>query len=168
MMSLRATNYAKILVSLGLSEESVKEALLLIKENEILKKALKNPAIQKHEKEAVIDKLFESQVRNFIKVLCVEQCIDLVDEILEEYETFSLASRNIIKAKISFVTRLEKEELEQVEDMICKKYNKAGVEFELNEDASLIGGFCLTIGSTEYDRSIRGTLKELEKTLAGR
>jgi F-type H+-transporting ATPase subunit delta len=107
-------------------------------------------------------------VRNFIKVLCVEQCIDLVGEILDEYETISLASKGIIKAKVSFVTRLEDEELEQLKDMICKKYNKAGVEFELNEDASLIGGFRLTIGNTEYDRSIRGTLKELEKTLARR
>lgn len=168
MMSLRASSYAKILLSLGIPEGKVKEALLLIKENDILKQALNNPAIQKHEKEAVVDKLFDVQMRNFIKVLCVEKCIDLVDEILEEYETVFLASKDIVKAKLSFVTKFEAEELEQMKDMICKKYNKAGVEFELIEDPSLIGGFCLTIGNTEYDRSIRACLKELNKTLAGR
>lgn len=168
MISLRATNYAKVLVSLGLCEEIVKDALLLIKENEVLSKALKNPAIRKQEKEAVIDKLFDVQVRNFIKVLCAEQCVDFVDQILEEYESITLANRNIMKAKISFVTGLEEEELEQMKDMICKKYNKAGVVFELKEDVSLIGGFCLTIGNTEYDRSIKASLKELRNTLAGR
>ena len=168
MISLRASNYAKVLYSLGLPENKVKVALLLLKENRELQDALTNPAVKKTEKEAVIDKLFDQEVSNFIKVLCVEQCIDLVDDILEEYEIISLAKQNKIKAKLAYVTKLDDAETKQMKDMICKKYNKAGVELELLEDASLIGGFCLTVGDTEYDRSIKGTLLELEKTLVRR
>ncbi|MFU0828355.1 MAG: hypothetical protein ACFWTJ_12655 [Lachnoclostridium sp.] len=39
---------------------------------------------------------------------------------------------------------------------------------ELKEDPSLIGGFVLKVGNTEYDKSIKGTLDELQKTLVRR
>lgn len=168
MMSQRATNYAKILLWLRIPEESVRKAIQLLVESKELSDALKNPAIKRKEKEAVIDRLFERQVQSFIKVLCAEQCIGIAGDILREYDTLYLASKDMIRAKLSFVTELDHSEQEQMKDMICKKYNKAGVELELSEDASLIGGFCLTVGDTQYDRSIRGTLKELEKALVRR
>lgn len=168
MRSQRAANYAKALFYLGLSEEKVKAAIQVLIESSELTTAFNNPTIKKWEKEAVINRLFDNQVRNFVKVLCAEHCIDLAAEILREYDTLCLASKNKIRATLSFVTELNRSELEQINDMICKKYNKAGVELELRKDASLIGGFCLTVEGTEYDRSMKGTLKELEKTLARR
>ena len=64
--------------------------------------------------------------------------------------------------------RMDNEDIEQVKEMICKKYNKAGVELDLIEDPSLIGGMVLKVNDTEYDKSIKGTLDEMQKSLVRR
>lgn len=168
MITRRAENYGKVLFSLSPSEESIQQSKQILSENCELIKVLDNPVINKQEKEAVIDSLFEKEICNFMKVLCENKCIRIANMIFEAYETIVLASENIIKAKLSYVTRPDDSELGQIKDMISNKYKRIRVELELQEDTSLIGGFVLIIGDTEYDKSIKGTLFELQKTLARR
>lgn len=168
MITLRAANYAKVLFSMGLKEESIHESADIFRENKELMEVLENPSIKESQKDAVIHSIFPKEIQGFIKVLCANRYINIVDMIFDEYQTLFLESRNMIKGKLSYVTRPDETELGQIEDMICSKYNKAGVSLELVEDTSLIGGFTLTIGDTVYDKSIKGTLEELGKTLARR
>ncbi len=139
-----------------------------LSENSELVKALDNPIIMKQEKETVIDHIFEKDIQSFIKVLCLNQCIGIIDKIFEAYEKIVLDSKNIIKAKLSYVTRPDETELEQIKDMLCRKYEKTGVILELEEDTSLIGGFVLSVDNVDYDKSIKGTIEELQKTLVRR
>ncbi|MGB8455852.1 MAG: ATP synthase F1 subunit delta [Anaerocolumna sp.] len=168
MMSPQAENFGKILFSLGLKEEVVLKSKKIISENFELVKALDNPVIKKEDKEAAVDNIFEKDIRSFIKVLCLNQCIGSIDKIFEAYEKIVLDSKNIIKAKLSYVTRPDETELEQIKDMLCRKYEKTGVILEMEEDTSLIGGFVLSVDNTDYDKSIKGTIEELQKTLVRR
>ncbi len=168
MITSRAANYAKVLFSLGLPEDSIQKAEQILEENNDLVEALDNPVVKQQEKEAVIDDIFEKDIRSFIKLLCKNQCIGNIDRIFEAYESIDLDSRNIIKAKLSYVTRPDDTELEQIKDMMRNKYKKTGVILELQEDTSLMGGFVLSVGDTEYDKSMKGTLLELQKILARR
>ncbi len=168
MITLKAANYAKALFLLGPKEESIQKSKQILSENSELVKVLDNPVIKKREKEAVIDDIFENDIRSFLKVLCARQYIRGFGRILEAYETIMLDSKNMIKAKLSYVTRPDEGELERIKDMICNKYKKTGVILELEEDTSLIGGFVLTVGDMEYDKSMKGILSELQKTLVWR
>jgi len=168
MMEVRAASFGKILYSLNLKEEEIKKSLQILSENTDLKKALENPAITREEKNACIDDIFPKELRSVVKVICEKGCIDVADQIFEEYEICYLDSIGILKAKLSYAKKLTDDELEQMKEMICKKYNKVGVRLELVEDASLIGGYVLTVGDTVYDKSIKETLLVLGKTLTGR
>lgn len=168
MITWQAANYAKVLFSLGLNEDEVKESSEILLNNRELLQVLDNPVIKDKEKEAVIDKIFTKEIGDFLKVLSTNKSIGLIDNIYEEYESLILDSKNIAKAKLSYVTRPDETELVQIKDMICNKYDKAGVNLELEEDASLIGGYVITIGNTVYDKSMKGTLLELKKALARR
>ncbi len=168
MMTSKAANYAKVLFSLGLKEESVFQSKQILSENRELVSALENPIISKKEKEGVIDNIFNNEIRNFLKVLCSNQCIGIFDKIYEAYEAIVLDRKNILQAKLSYVARPDDTELEQIKEMICNKYKKTGVILTLEEDVSLIGGYVLTVGDTEYDKSIKGTLSELQKALVRR
>lgn len=168
MMTQQAANYAQVLFSLGLNEESIENAKQLLLNNRELLDALDSPIIKLTEKEAVIDDIFTYEIRNFIKVLCANQNIRLIEKIFEEYENLVLYSKNIIKAQLTYVIRPDETELEKIKEMICNKYKKAGVSLKLQEDASLIGGYLLTVGNTVYDKSIKGTLLELQMALARR
>lgn len=167
-MTQRAINYAKAISDLKLSEECVQNAKEIILKNNELLVALSNPSIKKTEKHAVIDAIFDKEVRNFLKVLCDNECFEIVSEIFEAYETIILDSKNIIKATLTFVTKPDDDQLEKIKEMVCNKYNKAGVLLELKEDSSLLGGFVLSVGDMEYDKSIQGTLSSLHKSLVWR
>ena len=168
MISQSASNYAKILYSLNLKENSVEQAKNILFSCCELMEVLENPTIKKQEKEAVIESLFEKEIVSFIKVLCDNMAIGLFPEIIDAYHGHILEHKNIIKAKLAYAIKPEYEQIEQIKRMLCDKYEKIGVDLELAEDTSLIAGFVLYVGDTEYDKSIKGALTDMQKTLIGR
>lgn len=168
MITQRAANYGTVLYSLQIAETIVKQSQEILQENSQLVEALDNPTVKKGEKDAVIDAVFPKEIRNFLKVLCRNNHIEINQQIFEAYEDIVLKNENRMKAELSYVIELEEEEINQIKEMIGTKYNKTGVDLELKEDSSLIAGFVLTVGDTEYDKSIKGTLEELQKALVGR
>jgi F-type H+-transporting ATPase subunit delta len=91
-----------------------------------------------------------------------------ISQIFDMYEDVVLESKNIVKAKLTYVTKPDDDQINKIKEFVCNKYNKAGVLLELKEDASLIGGIVLSVGDVEYDKSIKGTLSSLHKTLVWR
>jgi F-type H+-transporting ATPase subunit delta len=167
-MTQSAINYAKTLYELKISEDCISNTKMLIENSKELVQALASPAVKKKEKHAVIDTVFEGEMRNFLKVLCDNDGFPMIPQIFDAYKTLLLHSKNILKATITYVTKPDEEQIKKIEEFICKKYNKAGVLLELNEDPSILGGFVLTVGNTEFDTSMQGTLTSLYKTLVWR
>lgn len=167
-MTKLAMNYAKALFDLNISVECVRNTKDIIVENRELLDALSNPTIKKSEKHAVIDTVFVKEIRNFLKVLCDNNCMVLISQIFDIYEGIVLDGENIIKAKLFFVTKPDDYQLEKLKEFVCNKYNKTSVLLELKEDPSLLGGFVLSVGDTLYDKSIKGTLSSLHKALLWR
>ena len=168
MISQRALNYAKVLYSLELKEETIQSAKELLLNNSDLMDSLENPLVNKQEKSSVIDKLFDKEISSFLKTLCENKSIGLFSEIINAYEDMVLEHKNVLRAKLAYVKKPGEAEIDQIKNMLCEKYKKTGVFLELEEDASLIGGFVLYVGNTEYDKSIKGTLSEMQKTLIRR
>lgn len=167
-MTQLAMNYAQAIYELKISEESMQDAKQIIMANKELLDSLSNPAVKKSEKHTVIDTVFDKEIRNFLKVLSDHSSMKMISQIFDAYDAIMLDSKNIIRATLTFVIRPDDNQLEKIKEYVCNKYNKTGVLLELNEDSSLIGGFSLTVGDTMYDKSIRGTLSSLSKTLAWR
>lgn len=168
MITQCAANYATVLHSLKIAENIVMQSKEILLEHPQLINALENPSVRKEEKEAVVDAIFPVGIRNFLKIVCFYNHIDICKEIFEAYEMLLLKEENKIRAKLLYVIDFEEEELDQIKEMICNKYRKTGVVLELERDPSLIAGFVLTIDGVEYDKSIKGTLDELKQTLVGR
>jgi F-type H+-transporting ATPase subunit delta len=168
MITQQSKNYAKILVSLQIKEEIVVKSKEILLNSNVLMEALENPAISKKEKETVIDQIFDKEITSFLKVLTNNKLIATFAEIMDAYEELLLEQKNILKAKLTYTVKLDEEQLEEIKTMLCQKYNKSGVYLEMEEDPSLIGGFVLYTGNTEYDKSIKGALSELQNTLIRR
>jgi len=164
-MTQHDMNYAKALFDLNISAVCVQNSKDIILENRELLDVLSDPTIKKREKHAVIDSIFDKEIRNFLKALCDNESIEHISRIFDIYEEVVLDSKNIIKAYLSYVTKPDENQLEKFKKFVCNKYNKKSVLLELKEDSSLIGGFILSIGDIEYDKSIKGTLLSLHKTL---
>jgi F-type H+-transporting ATPase subunit delta len=168
MMIRQTIYYARALFSLNIREESIKSAKELLLGSKVLSDSLENPIIPIREKEAIIDKLFDKEVCGFLKVLCANQMTGAFAEIVDAYESMVLEHKNILRVVLSYVVKPDDAQIDQIKHMLCEKYQKTGVFLELKEDPSLIGGFVLYVGSTEYDKSIQGALLDMQKTLVGR
>lgn len=161
-------NYAQVLFELNIDYEIVQDTKKICLESAELLNALSNPSIQKKEKHAVINVIFNEKIKSFLKVLCDNDNIESIIQIIEMYEEILLQSKKMVKATLTYVTRPDEEQISQIKKFVMDKYNKADVLLELKEDSSLLGGFILSVGNVEYDKSIAGTLSSLRKTFAWR
>lgn len=168
MITQRAMNYAKVLGDLSVAKEDVGQVNELLVQVPVVGETLDNPLVRRDEKQSVIQAIFPKSMWKFMRLLCEHGAVRIWSDIYEAYEELQLEREGRVKATLRYAMKLEDEDLGEIENMICKKYKKTGVELELIEDPSLIGGMVLRVNNTEYDKSIKGTYEEMKRLLVRR
>ena len=130
---------------------------------------LTNPSVPMAQKLKVLDAIagrmgMYPQVRNFIAVILEHRRLGDLDEILTEYRELADAHAGAAEASIVSARALNAEDRKQLEEQIAKL---AGARVRANyaEDAALLGGAVVQIGSTIYDGSVRAQLQRLKQRL---
>lgn len=162
------TSYAKVLLTMENVSEMVEEAQKTFQNCPELVDALSNPTISEKEKFAVIDRLFPKEIRSYLKVVCRNDEMDSIIDIFSEYHTLQRLQKQCVHAVLEYVTPLTETQLSAMKKMICVKTGKPEVELELQENPDLHGGFVLHIGDEVYDRSLRGIIRNMRKSLIRR
>lgn len=148
--------------------ERIHNTIRILSENKELVQVLDHPEISNKDKAAVIKVIFHKDMVAFLRLLSELGEVAQFQEIVAAYEAIHYEENKIKKAILTYVTYPETEELELLKQILCEKYKVTGVSMELKEDPSLLGGYLLTIDHTEYDKSIKGTLHDMHKTLVRR
>jgi len=128
-----------------------------------------NPAISATEKVALLDKLnaklgMVKELRNLMAVLITHNRIGGVAEVAAAYRKLLQEQSGIRQAEI--VTARTLSDVERAE-LVAEVGKLAGsrVEASFHEDASVLGGAVVRIGSTVYDGSLRGRLERMKEAL---
>ncbi len=134
-----------------------------------LREILENPSLEMAAKLKVLDEIARRiamfpQVRNFIAVILEHHRLTELDEILTEYKQVVDEHAGATEARITSARPLNQEERAQLEAQIAKLAGER-VRARYAEDASLLGGAVVEIGSTVYDGSVRGQLQQLKQRL---
>lgn len=134
-----------------------------------LREYLENPSVEMPKKLKVLDAISARigmfpQVRNFLAVIMEHHRLVELDEILTEYGDVVDAHAGAVEARITSARPLNDEDRAQMEAQIAKLAG-AKVRASYAEDASLLGGAVVEIGSTVYDGSIRAQLQQLKQKL---
>ena len=74
----------------------------------------------------------------------------------------------ILAGTLTYVTKPQEAQISRIREYLKKEYQAEDVILELKEDASLIGGFILKVGSRVMDRSLKGKLEMMTQNLAWR
>ena len=128
-----------------------------------------NPAIPAEQKRKVLDVIAQrdelpKQVRNLVAVLIDHRRVHFLEPIICQLEKELDARLGFAEARITSARTLgdaEKRDFEaQVEKLTGKK-----VRAHYEQDASLLGGAVLRIGSTIYDGSVKGQLERLKEAI---
>jgi F-type H+-transporting ATPase subunit delta len=134
-----------------------------------LREVLMNPSIANEQKLKVLDAIagrigMFPQVRNFIAVIMAHQRLDELNEILEEYHVLADEQSNMAEAEITSARPLNDQDRAELESQVAKLAG-GRVRATYLQDATLLGGAVVRLGSTVYDGSIRGQLQQLKQKL---
>jgi len=180
MASAVAHRYARALVDIVMSsgsplkpEDAVKQLRdvdALVQESPELRTALLTPAIQNSRKRAVMAKLLERTgasplIRNFIYVVIDHRRIGVIGEIREAFELQLDERLGFVRAEVSSAAPLNEPLSAGLEAELSKLTGKR-MRLRFDVDPELLGGVVARIGSTVYDGSIRGELRQLARKMA--
>jgi F-type H+-transporting ATPase subunit delta len=134
-----------------------------------LREVLENPSIETSGKLKVLDGIagrlgMLAQVRNFIAVILEHHRLNELDEILAEYKRLADEQASAVEAQITSAHPLNDADRALLEAQITKLAG-ARVRATYAEDASLLGGAVVEVGSTVYDGSVKTQLQQLKQRL---
>lgn len=141
----------------------------LLKESDQLRRVLENPSIPGDRKRAVLDAITARlgttrQVRNFVAVLTDNRRLPLFSEILKQVEQELNDRQGFAEAQVSTARPLGEPEKRMLEAEITRLTGKK-VRARYEQDASLLGGAVVQVGSTIYDGSVKGQLEKIREQL---
>jgi F-type H+-transporting ATPase subunit delta len=151
----------------ALQELQAFEALL--KESDQLRRVLENPSIPGDRKRAVLDAITARlgttrQVRNFVAVVTDHHRLPLFSDILKELEQVLDERQGFAEAQVSSARQMSDPERRMLEAEVARMTGKK-VRARYTEDASLLGGAVVQVGSTIYDGSVKGQLEKIREQL---
>ena len=135
-----------------------------------LREVLENPSIPEPQKLKVLDAIaaksgMSKTVRNFIAVIAHHQRLHELRGMVAAYNTIADENASVAEAEIVSAMPLDEQNRKLLEQKISTMTGQQHVHATYSEDASLLGGAVVTIGSTVYDGSIRAQLQQLKARL---
>ena len=177
-MASVASTYARAFADVVLSahleaERSIAELsniASLLKESDELRRVWENPAIPNDQKRRVLDAVakrdgISSQVRNLVAVLIDHRRIHFLEPIIAQLQKELDARLGFAQAQITSVRELSDQEKREFEMQVGKLTGKK-VRASYGQDASLLGGAVVRVGSTIYDGSLKGQLERLKEAIS--
>jgi F-type H+-transporting ATPase subunit delta len=134
-----------------------------------LREVLTDPSIATDQKLKVLDAIagrigMFPQVRNFLAVIMGHQRLAELNEILAEYHAVADEQSNLTEAEITSARPLNDQDRAELEAQVARLAG-GRVRATYYQDATLLGGAVVRIGSTVYDGSIRAQLQQLKQKL---
>jgi F-type H+-transporting ATPase subunit delta len=141
----------------------------LLKESDQLRRVFENPSIPGDRKRAVLDAITQrmgmtKQVRNFVAILTDNRRLPLFTEIVKQTEQELNDRQGFAEAQVRTARQLSDQEKQMLEAEIIKLTGKK-VRARYEQDATLLGGAVVQVGSTIYDGSVRGQLEKIREQL---
>ena len=148
-----AIRYARVLYEVGVPKEAVQKTREIFEEVPQLHEIFANPTIELQKKMNVVDRVFPKEIKNFLKVACRYQRMDLIEDIFTAYDRYCDEQNQVLNAVLTCIQPPTEEQKKGMEAFLCKKYGANRAKIEVRQDKALLGGFILRVGSDEYERT---------------
>lgn len=169
-----ARAYADVAVKHKLDSEKIiaefEQMADIVNSSRELRNVLQNPAVNREQKLKLLDSIIKhigatKMLRNFLAVLIDHRRIGNIGDLLEQFKRELDRRMGIADAKVSSVRELTAAEKKSLEQQLAEITGKT-VRATYSQDASLLGGVLVRVGSTIYDGSVHGRLQRMRQELA--
>ena len=165
-MSKSAKDYAEQCLGLHIPMTSLTDTVAIFHDVPVLREQLSDPTLPMDHKMDIIDRIIPLDARDLLKLMCVEDHLDLLEEVNDLYHALSQKRVGDLYVTLRYVTAPTEEQLDGIKQFVAHRYGEEGVVFEMKEDPTLVSGFKLTAGNEEYDWSAQGRLAQLQQRLS--
>jgi F-type H+-transporting ATPase subunit delta len=143
----------------------------LLAESPELRRVWENPAVPAEQKRRVLDVISQRDniskpVRNLVAVLIDHRRSHFLQPIIRQLEKELDSRRGFAEAEIVSTRPLDDAEKREFEAQVEKLTGKK-VRAHYEQDATLLGGAVLRLGSTIYDGSVKGQLERIRQQITG-
>lgn len=171
-----ASRYAAALADAALGEakaEQVRGDLAVFagafEESPELRNVLESPAVTPELKRKIVEELarrmnLATAVRNFVFLLIDHRRTEMLREIQKAFHEALNARLGIADAEVTSARELSADEQRELTVALERRTGKK-IEARFREDASLLGGAVVRVGSVVYDGSVREQLNRLRERL---
>ena len=134
-----------------------------------LREVMTDPSIPAEQKLAVLDAMAERigmmrEVRNFFAVIIDHQRLSSLHEILKCYAEVADSGQGIAEAEVVSAHELNEDDRRSLEEQVARLAGSR-VRVAYTQDATLLGGAVVKIGSKVYDGSLRAQLEQMKQSL---
>ena len=140
------------------------------RDNQQLRQVWETPTIAADQKRSLLDAIVARQsisrpVRNLIAVLIDHRRIASLEQVVKDFRQELDRRLGFAEAEISSARELSDSEKRGLESQLERLSGKK-VRARYSQDASLLGGAVVKLGSTIYDGSVSGQLEKLREQLS--
>jgi len=169
-----ARAYAEVAVTYKLNPEKTvaefQQMADVMNSSRELRNVLQNPAVSREQKLKLLDSIIQhigatKMLRNFLAVLIDHRRIGNIGDVVQQFRQELDRRLGIADAKVSSVRELTPAEKKSLEKELAEITGKT-VRATYSEDAGLLGGVLVRVGSTIYDGSVLGRLQRMRQELA--
>mgnify|MGYP000106715040 CR=1 FL=1 len=94
---MAAIRYARVLYEVGVPKEAVQKTREIFEEVPQLHEIFANPTIELQKKMNVVDRVFPKEIRNFLKVACRYQRMNLIEDIFTAYDRYCDEQNQVLR-----------------------------------------------------------------------
>ena len=171
-----SSRYAKALLKFAEAHRQtaeVYEAMKVLKESYIkvprLRVALGDPLLpadkQYHLLYVACGQSGSKCVQEFLRLVIKNRRVSLMPFVANSFIEAYREQKNVIQCKLTVPGKLNEKTIERLKAVVEKKTSMS-VDFALQIDPSIIGGFIIEYNSQCLDASVAGRLRELRKQIA--
>ncbi len=177
-MASVANTYARAFADVVLSERldadravaQLREVTDLLAESAELRSVWENPAIPAKQKHSLLDVIakrdgISAPARNLVAVVIDHRRVRFLPRIIQQVEKELDARLGLAEAQITSMRELGDAEKRALEAQVGRVTGKT-VRARYAQDASLLGGAMVRVGSTIYDGSVAGQLQRIKEAIS--
>lgn len=152
------------------AEAQLKDFIVALESSDELREVMEDPSIPQEQKVRLLDGIAAKlgmfpAVRNFVAVIIDHGRLQEIGTMLSAFASLEDASGGIAEAEIVSAHKLDEGSRSLLEQQVAKLAGGQTVHATYSEDASLLGGAVVRLGSTVYDGSVRAQLQQLKQRL---
>ncbi|MFT7087785.1 MAG: F-type H+-transporting ATPase subunit delta [Rickettsiales bacterium] len=136
--------------------------------SESILKELSNPAISREHLVEIISDLssklsLNEKVMSFLEVVARERRISSIAAIEKSFIKLVKKEKNILEVEIISVSALDDQNVEEIKEILAKKYDGSSLEIHQTINKDILGGVQIKIGSMMIDASLKRQLTALNQ-----